>query len=1164
MLKFTIGEESLPVIVDKNDYQESVFNPLIERGVFLVEELISRGDNKHKKGLPESVTSSESQGIHANNIISFLGERGSGKTSCLMSVLEALKNEKRRESKVEILDIIDPSFFDKEHNILEIFIGELYKLFTKAKRNYLCESNEKKEKLRSIQFEFKKANNAIRYLKEKYIEREIDELERLERLSSGLELSKILMNLIDELLSVLGKHKFVISIDDLDLNVNASYVMMEQIRKYLLLPNVVILLAAKFEQLEEGILLHMQEVTGNSSAFSQHDLKKIATTFLDKFLPINQRIFMPDIDKFIGNDILIITKDGGRNLGPVEYAVTSLIFEKTRFLFYNYEEEPSLIIPRNLRQLRMLVTALYRMDAPETTEIHNLNKNIFKNYFRTQWLQTLDAEDQSFALELLDEENTGRINKLVLKRLAYSNKGLGKWIEINENQQGVDETSIQEKNQLTDILNESNLPDNITVGDVLYVLDFIDKIEDSKEWHRMSFFIRTFYSMRLYELYDEMTSPESLGNNGIIIKEETPSTLPQLSQSDLAGLPEFFRLVKGSFFTMSGESMLPRSVSKKSRERFLIDGYALYNEISEIVSKFKGLKKGENPSEILMLRLRVVEFFMLSVTRRVIIKNENSNWEKSDSWRTNTYTALFRNIGRTKNILFEVLSPFANLLYPGFTYSRFNAEIYDVAMRYEDSLINRLLNQDRRYPLNPNRFHDLMSRICIRNMEVYERLLVFLESRKESLRPDSQDSLGVLIDFYKLFAGKSDTKSQSFSLKTYDRQEGKEDFHTIVFTPMRIIGTVLEEVNSMRESGIEDTDPLKEEKVHLLSVFERILNPIDKIVAGTSVSLDEVDYLMPKDSTTMSVEARDVIIKSFRNENRLDSATLVARMGEYSLLDSSIMNRMFDTDLVKIYRESFMSYAQNAIESIKNKISEVNDSIKLNESQLGKIEKETSNETSKQMILQKQKGNLEEHSYVCEETIKSLQYEKDRIEKQINHQNSELVQNKRQLEEKKSDIQKLEAKVDADSKLLADKYETRIIFKDDNEQLKFRKEKEILETEVNKMRNKITQEKSLANELAVKIENAEKDLKKLNEEKIRTQQRIASNINERTQIIIDRDIVDKQISMINKTISSLSAKQNSIKGEIMNLESKLAEIEISLKQERSKLGKLNRKLRAYV
>lgn len=1164
MLKFTIGEESLPFIVDKNDCQESAFRPVIERGVSLIEDLMSRGDIDPKQNISKTVTSSSIQGMHPNNIISFLGERGSGKTSCLMSVLEVFKNRNGNDSKVEILDIIDPSFFDNEHNILEIFIGELYKLFAKAKKDYLCENNEKKEKLRNVQYEFKKANNAIRYLKEKYIEREIDELERLDRLSSGIDLTKILMNLIDILLDVLGKQKFVISIDDLDLNVNASYVMMEQIRKYLLIPNVVILLAAKFEQLEDGILLHMQENTGKCNVYSQQDLKKIATSFLDKFLPINQRIFMPDMDKFFGNDIMIITKDGEKNLGKVEYAVTSLIFEKTRFLFYNYEEEPSLIIPRNLRQLRMLVTALCRMDYPATTEIHNLNKNIFKNYFKTQWLQILDSDDQSFALELLEEENTGRINKLVLNKLAYSNKGLRKWIEINENLQGVDEISIQEKNQLTDILNESNLPDNLTIGDVLYVLDFIDKIEDSKEWHKMSFFIRTFYSMRLYELYDEMTSPESLGNNGIIIQEETPSTLPQLSQSDLAGLPEFFRLVKGSFFTMSGESMLPRSVSKKSRERFLIDGYALYNEINEIVSKFKGLKKDEQPSDILKLRLRVVEFFMLSVTRRVIIKNENSNWEKSDYWRTNTYTALFRNIGRTKNILFEVMSPFANLLYPRFTYSRFNTEIYDIAMGCEDSLINRLLNKERRYPSDSNRFHDLMSRICIRNMEVYERLLVFLESRKDSLRPDSQDSLGVLIDFYKLFAGMSDTKSQSFSLKTYDRQEGKDNFHTIVFTPMRIIGTVLEEFNSMRETGIEDTDPLKEEKVHLLSVFERILNPIDKIVSGTSVSLDEIDYLMPKDSTTMSVEARDFIIKSFRNENRIDSATLVARMGEYPLLDSSIMNRMFDTDLVKIYRESIVSYAQNALESIKNKISEVNDSIKLYESQLDKIEKDTANETSKLMILQKQKGNLEEHSYVCEETIKSLQYEEDRIEKQINHQNSELIQNKRQLEEKKSNIQKLEANVDADSKLLADKYETRIIFKDDDELMKFRKKKEILETEVNEMRNKITQEKSLANELAVKIENAEKDLKKLNEEKTRTQRRIASNINEQAQKIIDRDILDQQISMINKTISSLSAKQNSIKGEIMHLESTLAEIEISLKQERSKLGKLNRKLRAYV
>lgn len=1164
MLKFTIGEESLPFIVDKNDYQESAFRPVIERGVSLIEDLMSRGDIDPKQNISKTVTSSSIQGMHPNNIISFLGERGSGKTSCLMSVLEVFKNRNGNDSKVEILDIIDPSFFDTEHNILEIFIGELYKLFAKAKKDYLCENNEKKEKLRNVQYEFKKANNAIRYLKEKYIEREIDELERLDRLSSGIDLTKILMNLIDTLLDVLGKQKFVISIDDLDLNVNASYVMMEQIRKYLLIPNVVILLAAKFEQLEDGILLHLQENTGKCNVYSQQDLKKIATSFLDKFLPINQRIFMPDMDKFFGNDIMIRTKDGEKNLGKVEYAVTSLIFEKTRFLFYNYEEEPSLIIPRNLRQLRMLVTALYRMDFPATTEILNLNKNIFKNYFKTQWLQILDSDDQTFALELLEEENTGRINKLVLNKLAYSNKGLRKWIEINENLQGVDEISIQEKNQLTDILNESNLPENLTIGDVLYVLDFIDKIEDSKDWHKMSFFIRTFYSMKLYELYDEMTSPEFLGDNGIIIKEDTPSTQPQLSQSNVSGFPEFFRLVKGSFFTMSGESMLPRSISQKSRERFLIDGFVLYNEINEIVSIFKGLKKDEQPSDILKLRLRVVEFFILSVTRRVIIKNENSIWEKSDSWRTNTYTALFRNIGRTKNILFEVMSPFANLLYPRFTYSRFNTEIYDVAMGCEDSLINRLLNKERRYPSESNRFHDLMSRICIRNIEVYERLLVFLESRKESLRPDSQDSVGVLVDFYKLFAEKSDTKTQCFSLKTYDRQDGKEDFHTIVFTPMRIIGTVLEEVNKLRTSGIDDSDPLKEEKNHLLSVFERILNPIDKIVSGTSVSLDEIDYLIPKEPTITNTEAKEVIAKSFRNENRIDSGTLASRMGEYTLLDGSVISRIFDTELVKVYRDSILVHAQNAIESIKNKITELADSIKIFESQLDKIEKDTAEQNDRLMLLQKQKGQQEERFYICEETIKSTQLEKDKIERQINHSNSELSKDRKQLEETNSNILRFESKYEADSKLLTGKYANRIFFKDDNELLQFKKEKESLESGIEQMRERIAHEKSIAKELAVRIEKSEKELKRLKEESDLFQKRIASNINERAQIKIERDKVDQQIMLASGTISALYTKQTSIREEIMNLESKQSEIELSLKQERSRLNKITRKLRFYI
>lgn len=73
-----------------------------------------------------------------NNIIAFIGERGSGKTSCMKSFLRAIENneylesemENRMKVKFEILDMIEPSFFTDKINIIELVISNLFKKFS--------------------------------------------------------------------------------------------------------------------------------------------------------------------------------------------------------------------------------------------------------------------------------------------------------------------------------------------------------------------------------------------------------------------------------------------------------------------------------------------------------------------------------------------------------------------------------------------------------------------------------------------------------------------------------------------------------------------------------------------------------------------------------------------------------------------------------------------------------------------------------------------------------------------------------------------------------------------------------------------------------------------------------------------------------------------------
>lgn len=69
-----------------------------------------------------------------NNIFAFIGDRGSGKTSCMISVADFLitKNSdidwslypRLKNTKFETIDLIDPTYFDETHNLISLFLAK--------------------------------------------------------------------------------------------------------------------------------------------------------------------------------------------------------------------------------------------------------------------------------------------------------------------------------------------------------------------------------------------------------------------------------------------------------------------------------------------------------------------------------------------------------------------------------------------------------------------------------------------------------------------------------------------------------------------------------------------------------------------------------------------------------------------------------------------------------------------------------------------------------------------------------------------------------------------------------------------------------------------------------------------------------------------------------
>ena len=133
-IKFDLDGDNRPYIEGLGDFKKSIFFEQYEQCISLVDSYL-KGLANMQEAPRKLVGSLES----SNNIIVFDGERGSGKTSCMMSIVNMLTDNRHpmicgdyhyaASAQFDTIQMIEPAFFDKEHNILPLFIARLYRAF---------------------------------------------------------------------------------------------------------------------------------------------------------------------------------------------------------------------------------------------------------------------------------------------------------------------------------------------------------------------------------------------------------------------------------------------------------------------------------------------------------------------------------------------------------------------------------------------------------------------------------------------------------------------------------------------------------------------------------------------------------------------------------------------------------------------------------------------------------------------------------------------------------------------------------------------------------------------------------------------------------------------------------------------------------------------------
>lgn len=381
---------------------------------------------------------------YGGNVIAFCGGRGQGKTSVMLSFAKAMAGglkdfafssayetdcncdcdnrqkegcsfpcefrDKRKSASMrglafgcefKMVDPIDPAMLMKSGNAVNAVLAFIYKELEIMVRDGKISNLSERDKA-DLYLLFQ---SCTEWMRDSAKESNADELDVYLRFGDGFGIKKTLYDLIQLYLYQDGNARYsqsgkdtrrdkflVIQMDDTDLQLNNTFETIESIRRYLSLPNVIVLMAADMKQLRTLVTKHyylqMKDAI-NADICSKKDVQLMAAKYLDKFIPAHQAIYLPFLKDVIEvkGSVYIRFVGGDQEYELCKY-VAEKIYERTGLLIRNENKEVHFIIPSTLRGLRHLLKLLNDMqDCGKCPKIEtSISRNAFRE--RLEWTKT--------------------------------------------------------------------------------------------------------------------------------------------------------------------------------------------------------------------------------------------------------------------------------------------------------------------------------------------------------------------------------------------------------------------------------------------------------------------------------------------------------------------------------------------------------------------------------------------------------------------------------------------------------------------------------------------------------------------------------------------------------------------------------------------------------
>lgn len=435
-------QKSGVIIESQNDWTGSIFNTEYNQANDIIKTILS------------SFQKEEADDIY--NVIPFIGERGTGKTSTMLTVQKMLKEYHKMEDNPDtildfreisksaseriafiVLEPIDSKMLKSSDDIIAIILARML--------NYLMEHSENiqsrgaEENLRALYRRFDKIYGNLLNLntKDELIEGE-SALRKLRDLSSSYTIREELKELVKEYLHYLGSGKslryyLVVAIDDIDLYqpddmLRNTYTLLEQIDQFLSINGMIILTTFCESQLKISCENHLKRKFSpypkggmQENDTLQEIIQNIYLQFLMKMFPSNQRIYMPDftLADYQRREQLNILVDANHSLyrytnnGLIEVKKFTLLSlkEKTDVYFDTAGKKVHFFEFRKLRDLSDFIHLLDLLKENDHADNREWNYMKLLSYIYNQFANDRLGPKESRQLKKLEEVSVPRRSK---------------------------------------------------------------------------------------------------------------------------------------------------------------------------------------------------------------------------------------------------------------------------------------------------------------------------------------------------------------------------------------------------------------------------------------------------------------------------------------------------------------------------------------------------------------------------------------------------------------------------------------------------------------------------------------------------------------------------------------------------------------------------------